>query len=279
MKDTAKSESEEKKSWDGKRVRHILLVLSITSSLLVAPFSTFAKESVDIDVNNKKIEAKIPPLEISPSIPNPRQDKFSSKRFDEVIGNKEKYFSDFLPLNLDGSNISQFPGIGRTHGGEFDQNALDIICNKKSEITNVLDGKVVEIGEDKTYGNYVIVESSNVYGIDNSYVLYAHMERVAVIVNQQILAGESLGICGNSGFLKNGKMPYHLHIGHINISSIKRTNSNDPRPFRNHASNHKVSILKIIDARKYNLSGSLQKFYKSVGEFLKSNSIDEIYFK
>lgn len=71
------------------------------------------------------------------------------------------------------------------------------------------------------YGNGVVVHHPD----DDTWALYAHMDRVDVAEGQQVSAGQQLGAMGNSS---NGKFPgmgVHLHV------ELRRRRSNGQPPF------------------------------------------------
>ena len=73
-------------------------------------------------------------------------------------------------------------------------NHINIKGEKGDEIFAAVDGQVIEIGVDREYGNYVVIESDN-----NIKIIYGHLEDVSITVNDPVKAGEKIGTIGRSG--------------------------------------------------------------------------------
>lgn len=71
---------------------------------------------------------------------------------------------------------------------------INIKGEKGDEIFAAVDGQVIEIGVDREYGNYVVIESDN-----NIKIIYGHLEDVSITVNDPVKAGEKIGTIGRSG--------------------------------------------------------------------------------
>ncbi len=72
-------------------------------------------------------------------------------------------------------------------------------------ITGVKDNTPGELNPEQLTGNTVILETAN-----NEFILYAHLKKGSIMVEegQDVVQGEVLGLCGNSG---NSSEP-HLHL-------------------------------------------------------------------
>jgi murein DD-endopeptidase MepM/ murein hydrolase activator NlpD len=197
----------------------------------------------------------------------------------EVMESESFVFSEYLPLDPENSKVLQFPSLGETHGGIYIQNAIDFSCERNQSVLSIMSGIVTETGEDLTYGKYVIVKTSEKYGILNSNLLYAHLDKVLVNLGQVLEGGVEIGKCGSSGKLLNGEMPLHLHVGHINIDSFQKSQLKiEVRPFKNPTTNHSISILKLFRVEKFSLSESLSRVYKNVKDFINKNNLNPKYF-
>lgn len=186
-------------------------------------------------------------------------DNYKYRNFKRKVLLDGEYFSRSLPIGIEeGVYISQFPGFLECHGGDFMQNAVDLLCTKKVDVYSVLSGRITEIGIDGMYGKYIIVESSEMYNIPESYLLYSHLDEISYIKGQVVLEGMVLGSCGKKIKSKSKLNNKHLHIGHIRVPSLKIgvQFDEDIRPFQEISSNHGVSILKIVDFKKYPLAPS-----------------------
>ena len=71
---------------------------------------------------------------------------------------------------------------------------INIKGEKGDEIFAAVDGQVIEIGMDREYGNYVVIESNN-----NIKIIYGQLEDVSITVNDPVKAGEWIGTIGRSG--------------------------------------------------------------------------------
>ena len=55
-------------------------------------------------------------------------------------------------------------------------------------------GRVIDIGYDNEYGNYVVIESEN-----NIKIIYGHLNNTLIAVNDTVATGERIGTVGRSG--------------------------------------------------------------------------------
>lgn len=92
--------------------------------------------------------------------------------------------------------------------------------NKVSEILSHSDGVVFFVGNEKnfskkkeSYGNFVILEHENGY-----FTLYAHLEKIFVVVGECLKQGDIIGIMGASGTKHS-----HLHF-EVRNAKNKRVN-------------------------------------------------------
>lgn len=111
-----------------------------------------------------------------------------------------------LPLFLDkpinytssfGKRKDPFTGKVKKHNG------IDIAA-KADLCLAVICATVIRTGTAKGYGKYVEIESSN--GLT---FIYAHLSVILVKAGEKVLAGDLIGITGNSG-RSTGE---HLHLG------------------------------------------------------------------
>lgn len=122
---------------------------------------------------------------------------------------KENYLFQFS-LPLDTLDLTSGYGM-RIHPvtGEYSMHYGIDLKGKRSSIRSILNSLVKKVGYNKKNGNFIILES----GIYKFYFL--HMEQIFVRENDYVIAGQELGLTGNSG-LTTG---YHLHL------AIKKNNN------------------------------------------------------
>ena len=80
-------------------------------------------------------------------------------------------------------------------------NGIDLRA-KYEEVYSMLPGHVHKVGEDKISGKYIMVQSGNYL------ISYCHLSKIEVQKGKYIVAGDRIGISGNTG-RTNGP---HLHI-------------------------------------------------------------------
>lgn len=120
---------------------------------------------------------------------------------------KEAIIPESFTINLTGFHMptpntritSPFgPRWRRMHNG------LDIKVNIGDTIVAAFDGKVRIVNfERRGYGNYVVIRHEN--GLET---IYGHLSKQLVDVNQQVKAGEPIGLGGNTGRSTGS----HLHF-------------------------------------------------------------------
>ena len=93
---------------------------------------------------------------------------------------------------------------GQVIGGSDDAHpGLDVAVTVGSLVRATADGSVAETGEDPEYGTFVLLQHG-----DDYQSMYGHLSRSLVRVGQHVLAGEVIGLSGNTG---NSSAP-HLHF-------------------------------------------------------------------
>ena len=115
--------------------------------------------------------------------------------------NKEKWLELSLPLKRIkvtspfGMRKDPFTGERKMHNG------IDLHA-RNDEVYAMFPGVVKKVGYDKRSGNYVTLQHGDYT------VSYCHLSRVTVKEKMSVLAGDSVGITGNTGH-STGE---HLHI-------------------------------------------------------------------
>ncbi|MGE8033866.1 phage tail tip lysozyme [Lysinibacillus sp. NPDC093692] len=120
------------------------------------------------------------------------------------------------PKGWSGQITSQYGTRSDNHRGtDIDGKIGDILeSNINGKVLKA--GDATKIGEDKSYGNLVIIQDAN-----NNKHYYAHMNDVSVVKGQQITAGTKLGTIGNTGTVRSGSGGdgSHLHYEIRNSSN------------------------------------------------------------
>lgn len=120
------------------------------------------------------------------------------------------------------------PRWGKIHKG------LDISTGPSgSKVYSMLDGKVLDVGNTTTAGNYIVIyddnEESSTYGYATRYLHLAY--KPLVIIGQKVVKGQEVGLEGKTG---EGVTGTHLHV---EMQDVSRFN------FRWHFSNEKSDYL------------------------------------
>lgn len=86
--------------------------------------------------------------------------------------------------------------------------AIDIAIGHGAHIYAANNGRVIKIGYDSGYGNYIIVNHNNGY-----YTLYAHLSRALVKVNQVVASGSLIAYMGSTGISTGPHLHFEVWIG------------------------------------------------------------------
>ena len=135
------------------------------------------------DVNNLQSSVINPGMKLF--IPGSKMTKYERKKFYEINfiwpirGKITSYF---------GPRIDPITGVYSFHS------AIDIKNKINSKIKAAKDGKVIFIGWQKIYGNFIMIKHNDGY-----ITLYAHLNKVTVNLNQLVEQGEFIGLLGTTG--------------------------------------------------------------------------------
>ncbi len=88
-------------------------------------------------------------------------------------------------------------------------NGIDIACAVGTAVRAVAKGRVDFVSDDYgTYGQMVLLNHG-----DGFYTMYAHLSTIAVSVNQEVIAGATIGRSGDTGSLKGPVLHFEVRKG------------------------------------------------------------------
>ncbi|MBO7583481.1 MAG: M23 family metallopeptidase [Treponema sp.] len=96
-----------------------------------------------------------------------------------------------------GWRADPFTGVQSFHTG------IDMACPEGTPILAAMSGKVADVGYNRTYGNYIIINHGNGY-----QTLYAHMSKTIATKGQYVTQGTKIGLVGSTGYSTGP----HLHF-------------------------------------------------------------------
>lgn len=102
-----------------------------------------------------------------------------------------------------GQNENPFTGQWYIHKG------IDVSTFRKGDpVIATADGKVVAVGYDTGFGNYIILQHSHGF-----FTRYAHLDRSAIYKGQKVQQGQVIGYIGNTGLSTGPHLHYEVHLG------------------------------------------------------------------
>ena len=96
-----------------------------------------------------------------------------------------------------GWRADPFTGVQSFHTG------TDMACPEGTPILAAMSGKIAEVGNNRTYGNYIIINHNNGY-----QTVYAHMSKTIAKKGQWVSQGTKIGLVGSTGYSTGP----HLHF-------------------------------------------------------------------
>ena len=96
-----------------------------------------------------------------------------------------------------GWRADPFTGVRSFHTG------TDMACPEGTPILAAMSGKIADVGYNRTYGNYIIINHGNGY-----QTLYAHMSKTIATKGQYVTQGSKIGLVGSTGYSTGP----HLHF-------------------------------------------------------------------
>ncbi len=119
------------------------------------------------------------------------------------------------------SRIGSFWGDARDRGGRKHE-GIDIFGQLRTPVVAAANGYINRVGVNNLGGKVIFMQPE-----DKDYTLYyAHLDSQLVRTGQQVMAGDTLGLMGNTGNARN--TPTHLHFGIYTVGGAI-----DPMPFVN----------------------------------------------
>ena len=176
----------------------VTLFILINSCLHIkAQFHTIASRPLQNKVETVKDRPKSETVGVKDSL------AMVGKKEESIDREKwlKRYMSVSLPLKKIkvtspfGMRKDPFTGERKMHNG------IDLHA-RNDEVYAMLPGVVKKVGYDKRSGNYIILQH------DNLTVIYCHLSNVTVKEKTPVLAGDVVGITGNTG-RSTGE---HLHL-------------------------------------------------------------------
>ena len=206
-----------------KSIFFVLMVIFLLPNVTSAQFNTLLpKKRIEV----KKESVTPPPvIEESVAVVDTASQRQEKVEFEEVIPIAADTTSNlgiesligYVSLPLDTIVITSRYGK-RTppcKGASSDHKGIDMDGNK-SMIKAVMAGRVKKVGNNRSLGNYIIIEHGDFVSI------YGHLSSSFVLSRQYIAAGQVIGITGETGVCTGD----HLHF------ALKYKNEYmDPEPF------------------------------------------------
>jgi murein DD-endopeptidase len=110
-----------------------------------------------------------------------------------------------LPLTTMGPVTQSFGESTNVMTGKpWFHNGIDILTPMRTPVLSVLPGVVSETGEDKSLGNYVVVDHNNGYK-----TMYGQLDEITAVKGRRVAQGETIALSGNTG----ASTGPHLHFG------------------------------------------------------------------
>jgi len=113
-----------------------------------------------------------------------------------------------------GQNENPFTGQWYIHKG------IDVSTFRTGDpVVSTADGKVVAVGFDTGFGNYIILQHNHGF-----FTRYAHLQSFRVSKGQRVQQGQIIGFVGNTGLSTGPHLHYEVHLGTGVIDPLKFLN-------------------------------------------------------
>lgn len=183
------------------KAKVFFFILALQCSLCKAQFHTVSNGS-----NIYKIETitEIPSGKSAIVEPSNERDT-SSMSSSDLEGMRQKLISQYISVSYPLKHIQVNSSFGTRNDpftGKFsNHNGMDL-HTKGDEVYSMLAGRVKKVGRDKRSGIYVVLEHGNYT------VSYCHLSKVLVRKEDNVIAGNVIGISGSTG----RSTSEHLHL-------------------------------------------------------------------
>lgn len=97
---------------------------------------------------------------------------------------------------------------------------INITANKGSKVTSVEAGKVIFSGNNKKFGNLIIIKLNE----GDLYAAYAHLEDLIVQKGETISKGQMIGHVGQTGDIKSPQLHFAIREGKTAVDPLKYLN-------------------------------------------------------
>lgn len=166
-------------------------------------------------------ESQMVKIKISPELLNKKNRENSLKENAETT-------QTITATNTSTSNTSKFikPVEGKVVGkfgqqtSEGKNAGINITANKGSKVTSVAAGKVIFSGNNKKFGNLVIIKLDE----GDLYTAYAHLEDLIVQKGATISKGQMIGHVGQTGDIKSPQLHFAIREGKTAVDPLKYLN-------------------------------------------------------
>ncbi|XVN43511.1 MAG: LysM peptidoglycan-binding domain-containing M23 family metallopeptidase [Candidatus Rickettsia vulgarisii] len=164
-------------------------------------------------------ESQIVKIKVSPELLNKKNKEINLKESSTTVQtttSTPKSINAKFAKPVDGQIVSKF-GQSSAEG----KNAgINISANKGSKVTSVGAGKVIFSGNNKKFGNLVIVKLDE----GDLYAAYAHLEDLIVQKGATVSKGQMIGHVGQTGEVKSPQLHFAIREGKTAVDPIKYLN-------------------------------------------------------
>jgi lipoprotein NlpD len=137
-------------------------------------------------------------------IPRSERESAYIRKFEE----EEKYNLTALNPNPPQTNVFFYRPLNGVISSAYDEDkrhfGIDLTSAPKENVIATLDGTVIYTGFDPRYGNVIALQHKNDF-----LSIYKHNDVLLKEIGDRVIAGEAIGIVGNTGELSTG---LHLHF-------------------------------------------------------------------
>lgn len=171
------------------------------------------------------------------------------------------------------SNYGYRPAFRRMHRG------LDIKVYTGDTISAAFDGKVRVVNyEPKGYGYYIVVRHGN--GLET---IYAHLSKQLVKINDEVKAGDPIGLGGNTGKSYGSHLHFETRLLGVAIDPsllfdfANQDVTGDYYVFNNHERNSDNRSMAAVDASSRSTSAPAKRSASGGNHFYKVKKGDTLY--